>query len=37
MRIRFRPVIWRDPVVVAVADGEERILECDTDRRSIRD
>jgi uncharacterized Fe-S cluster-containing radical SAM superfamily protein len=31
--VRFRVVVWSDPVVVAVADGEECFLDCDTDWR----
>jgi hypothetical protein len=33
IRVRFRTVVWSDPVVVALAEGEERILHCDTDWR----
>jgi hypothetical protein len=33
IRVRFRAVVWSDPVVIAMADGEESILDCDTDWR----
>ena len=31
VRIRFRTLVWSDPFVVTLTDGEECLLECDTD------
>jgi hypothetical protein len=31
IRVRFRRVVWSDPVVVTLSEGDECVLECDTD------
>lgn len=33
IRVRFRAVVWSDPVVVTMADGDQSVLICDTDWR----
>jgi hypothetical protein len=33
IRVRFRAVVWSDPIIATAADGDQLVLTCDTDWR----